>query len=108
VQNLSKLEKSPAAAMSDPYTIKIHVLNGDPEGVRIIDRMNWTGQEIVFPREDWPAIKSRDSFSRSGVYILAGYEAEDDDLMTIYIGEGDGIKDRIDSHYKNKDFWSWA
>lgn len=94
--------------MSDPYTIKIHVLNGDPEGVRIIDRMNWTGQGIVFPREDWPAIKSRDSFSRPGVYILAGYEAEDDDLMTIYIGEGDGIKDRIDSHYKNKDFWSWG
>jgi hypothetical protein len=58
--------------MADPYTIKIHVLNGDPEGVRIIDRMNWTGQGIVFPREDWSFIKSRDSFGRPGVYILAG------------------------------------
>jgi hypothetical protein len=94
--------------MADPYTIKIHVLNGDPEGVRIIDRMNWTGQGIVFPREDWSFIKSRDSFGRPGVYILAGYDSEDDDLMTIYIGEGDGIRDRIDSHYKNKNFWSWG
>lgn len=94
--------------MADPYTIKIHVLNGDPEGVRIIDRMNWTGQGIVFPREDWPNIKSRDSFSRPGIYLLAGYGSDDDDLMTIYVGEGDGVKDRIDSHFKNKDFWSWG
>jgi hypothetical protein len=94
--------------MSDPYTLKIHVLNGDPEGVRIIDRMNWTGQGIVFPRADWPSIKSRESFARPGIYILAGYDADDDDLMTIYVGEGDGIRDRIDSHFKNKDFWSWG
>jgi len=94
--------------MADPYTIKIHVLDGDPEGVRIIDRMNWTGQGIAFPREDWPKIKSRDSFSRPGIYLLAGYGSDDDDLMTIYVGEGDGIKDRIESHYKNKDFWSWG
>lgn len=94
--------------MADPYTIKIHVLNGDPEGVRIIDRMNWTGQGVVFPREDWPSIKARPSFSSPGIYILAGYSSEEDDLMTLYIGEGDGIKDRIDSHYKNKDFWSWG
>jgi hypothetical protein len=63
--------------MSDPYTLKIHVLNGDPEGVRIIDRMNWTGQGIVFPRADWPSIKSRESFARPGIYILAGYDADD-------------------------------
>ena len=94
--------------MSDPYTIKIHVLNGDPEGVRIIDRMNWTGQGIVFRREDWICLKSRESLTRPGIYILAGYDTDDDDLMTIYVGEGDGIRDRIDSHFKNKDFWSWG
>jgi len=31
--------------MPDPYTIRIFVPDGDPEGVRIIDRMNWTGLE---------------------------------------------------------------
>jgi hypothetical protein len=25
------------------YTIRIFVADGDPEGVRVIDRMNWTG-----------------------------------------------------------------
>ena len=94
--------------MSDPYTIKIHVLNGDPEGVRIIEHMNWTGQGIVFPRSDWNSIKNRESFGKPGVYILVGYSSDEDDLMTVYVGEGDGIRDRIDSHYKNKDFWSWG
>ena len=27
----------------DPFTIRIFVPDGNPEGVRIIDRMNWTG-----------------------------------------------------------------
>ena len=56
--------------MADPYTIKIHVLNGDPEGVRIIDRMNWTGQGIAFPREEWPNIKNFKEFNSPGIYIL--------------------------------------
>jgi hypothetical protein len=29
--------------MPDPYTIRIFVADGEPEGLRIIDRMNWTG-----------------------------------------------------------------
>ncbi len=93
--------------MADPYTIRIFVPNGDPQGVRIIDRMNWTGQGIVFPREKWLETKSRAAFSNAGVYILVGLPS-DDDLPTIYIGEGDGIRERIDSHFKNKDFWSWG
>jgi hypothetical protein len=43
--------------MADPFTIRIFVPGGDPEGLRIIDRMNWTGLGIIFPREDWPKIK---------------------------------------------------
>jgi hypothetical protein len=96
--------------MSDSYSIKILVVDGDPEGVRVIDRMNWTGQGIAFRREDWQTVKSRSSFMHPGIYMLFGYDINetDDELLTIYIGEGDGIKDRIESHYKNKDFWSWG
>ena len=96
--------------MSDSYSIKILVVDGDPEGVRVIDRMNWTGQGIAFRREDWNTVKSRSSFIHPGIYMLFGYDINenDDELLTVYIGEGDGIKDRIESHYKNKDFWSWG
>ncbi len=44
----------------------------------------------------------------AGVYILRGYANPDDDLPTIYIGQGDVIKDRINSHFKEKDFWDLA
>jgi hypothetical protein len=51
-----------------PYTIRIFVPNGNPEGVRVIDRMNWTGQGIVFPREKWIDTRGRDAFGNPGVY----------------------------------------
>jgi hypothetical protein len=90
------------------FTIKIFVLDGDPEGVRLIERVGWTGQGIVFPREKWPSIKQRAEFSRTGIYILRGYEEGEDDLPAIYVGEGDVIRNRIESHYQNKDFWDTA
>lgn len=94
--------------MSDPFTIRIFVPNGDPEGVRIIDRMNWTGLGIVFPRETWAETRRRDEFSRTGVYILVGYKGEEDDLPTLYIGQGDRVISRIESHLRSKDFWDWG
>lgn len=39
--------------MSAPYTIRIFVVDGDPDGVRIIDRFNWTGKGFFFPRQKW-------------------------------------------------------
>ena len=38
--------------MADPLTIRIFVPDGDPEGVRLIDRMKWTGLGLVFRRSD--------------------------------------------------------
>src|SRR5277367_5271761 len=93
---------------NDPFTIRIFVPDGDPEGVRIIDRMNWTGLGIFFPREKWSTTRQRVEFSRAGVYVLIGYKSEGDELPTVYIGEGDVIRNRIESHYQNKDFWTRA
>jgi hypothetical protein len=92
--------------MPEPFTIRIFVPDGDPEGVRLIDRMNWTGLGIVFPRAKWPEVRQRLEFIRAGVYILVGYQ--EDDLPTIYIGQADGVRNRIDSHYQDKDFWDWG
>ncbi len=92
--------------MPDPFTIRIFVPDGDPEGVRLIDRMNWTGLGIAFPRSRWTEVRQRSEFIRAGVYILVGYQ--EDDLPTIYIGQADGVRNRIESHYQNKDFWDWG
>ncbi len=90
--------------MSQAFTLRIFVPDGDPEGVRFIDRMNWTGLGIVFPRSNWQEIRKRQEFERTGIYILTGYGEGDDDLPTVYVGQADGIKSRIDSHTRRKTF----
>jgi len=94
--------------MPDPFTLRIFVPDGDPEGVRLIDRMNWTGLGIAFPRSKWMEVRQRSEFNRAGVYILVGYQEDKDDLPTIYIGKADGVRNRIETHYQNKDFWDWG
>ena len=93
--------------MPEPYTIRIFVPDGEPDGIRIIDRMNWTGVGIAFPRDKWQETKKRTELQRAGVYILVGYR-EDDDLPALYIGQSNVLVDRIENHVKNKDFWNSA
>ena len=78
--------------------------DGDPEGLRILSQKNWTGVGLVFPRTNWPAIKKRPEFERTGVYILYGY-GDDPDIPLVYIGQTDELWKRIDQHEKNKEFW---
>jgi hypothetical protein len=87
-----------------PYTIKLFMPNGNPNSIKIIEKMNWTGVGIEMSRDDWETHKSRKEFDQAGVYVLIGY-AENSDLPTVYIGQGDGIRKRIESHYKEKEFW---
>jgi len=90
--------------MSKPYTIRLFVPDGDPGTFKIIDKMNWTGIGLEISREAWAKHKNRRELEQAGIYILFGYQ-EGDDLPTIYIGQGDGVKNRIESHEKNKTFW---
>jgi len=94
--------------MAEPFTIRVFVPDGDPDSVRIFDRMNWTGLGIAFPRAKWPTIKNRAEFSKTGVYVLVGNQSDEDELPVLYVGQGDGIRNRIESHFQNKDFWDWG
>lgn len=94
--------------MSNPFTIRIYVPEGDPEGVRIIDRLSSTGIFFAFPRTKWEELKSRKELTNAGIYILSGYAGSDDELPTIYVGQADNVRNRIEQHDKNKDFWDKA
>jgi hypothetical protein len=63
--------------MPDPFTIRIFVPDGDPEGVRPIDRMNWTGLGVVFPRSKCAEVGQRSEFIRTGVYILETHQSKE-------------------------------
>lgn len=95
--------------MAEAYTMRIFVPDGDPEGVKIVDLLNWTGVGIAFPRAVWPKLSNRPEFVTTGVYILSGYaEGADDELPTVYVGQGDEIGSRIADHFASKDFWDWG
>ena len=94
--------------MADPFTIKIFVPEGDPEGVRIIDRLSSTGIFFVCPRMKWEQLRNRQELNQAGIYILSGYANPEDELPTIYVGQADVIRNRIDQQIKNKDFWDKA
>ncbi|MDX9854984.1 MAG: GIY-YIG nuclease family protein [Tenuifilaceae bacterium] len=87
-----------------PYTIKLFMPDGNPNTFKIIEKMNWTGVGLELSRDVWELHKSRKEFEQAGVYILVGYD-EDSELPTVYIGQGDGVRNRIDSHIKSKLFW---
>jgi len=54
-------------------------------------------------------VRERPEFKRAGVYVLTGSaEGTDDELPTIYVGQGGAIGTRIEAHYTNKDFWDWV
>ena len=90
-----------------PYSIRVFVPDGDPDGLRLVERSNWTGFGVVFKRTGYKQAASRPEFDRTGIYVLVG-TSEDSALPMIYIGEGDPVKNRLNQHYSKKDFWDWA
>lgn len=94
--------------MANPFTIRIFVPDGDPDGLRIIDRQSSPSSFFVFPRNKWEQIKNRTELEGAGVYILVGYSNPEDELPTVYIGQADNVRNRIEQHKKGKDFWDKA
>jgi len=87
-----------------PFSITLFATTGDPEGIRHVDKSNWSGYGIVFTKELFQLLKQEPGFSQAGVYILVGNAAEE----TIYIGEADPVGDRLKNHVSNKEGWTWG
>jgi hypothetical protein len=94
-------------SMGRPFSIRIFCPDGNPVGLRILSKSNWTGCGLVCPRSILPVVKSRKEFTQPGVYVLVG-PPEDGELPKIYVGEGDPVGPRLEQHYANKEFWTWA
>jgi len=91
--------------MSKAYTIKIFLPDGNPDGLRTIEKSGWNGSGIVFPRTMLGEARKRPELGRAGVYILLG-PPEESGLPKVYVGEGDPVQPRLDSHAAKKDFWT--
>ena len=93
--------------MIHPFSLRIFVADGDPDGLRIVEKSNWIGKALVFPRALLPQVKARPELAQTGVYLLLGPRPDGEGDM-LYVGEGDPIRPRLERHYAEKDFWTRA
>jgi hypothetical protein len=87
--------------------IRLFLVEGDAQGLRTAEVMNWTGQLVVGPRTLLKNLGQRPESRKTGVYILVGRDPEDFTSNVVYIGESDNVYDRLTSHNSDskKDFW---
>lgn len=85
-------------------TIKIFLIDGDPNGRMSCELSNWTGKAYKIPRVKVKVCGDREDLTSTGVYILFGKDKEGRDQ--VYIGEAECIIKRLNQHLTQKDFWN--
>lgn len=92
------------ANQARPTSIRIFLADGVPDGLRIVEKSNWTGRAVVASRSQATRAFDRPELDKPGVYVLTGLT--DDGAPRIYVGEADVLRDRLKQHIKGKDFWT--
>lgn len=87
-------------------TIKIFLIDGDPNGRMTCELSNWTGKAYKIPRIKVKDCIDRDDLTKTGVYLLLGKDDEGNEQ--VYIGEAETILTRLNQHLSSKDFWNEA
>ncbi len=85
-------------------TIKIFLIDGDPNGRMSCELSNWSGKAYKIPRINIKDCTDRNDLISTGVYLLFGKDEEGKDL--VYIGEAESILKRLTQHLNQKDFWN--
>lgn len=85
-------------------TIKIFLIDGDPNGRMSCEISNWSGKAYKIPRIKIKDCSDRQDLESTAVYLLFGKDEEGKDL--VYIGEAESILKRLNQHLTQKDFWN--
>ncbi len=87
-------------------TIKIFLMDGDPNGRMTCELSNWTGKAYKIPRTKIKDCVDRADLRNTGVYLLFGKDI--DENSQVYIGEAEVILSRLNQHLSQKEFWNEA
>ncbi|HPB54015.1 MAG TPA: GIY-YIG nuclease family protein, partial [Saprospiraceae bacterium] len=87
-------------------TIKIFLIDGDPNGRMSCELSNWTGKAFKIPRIKIKDCVDRPEIKNPGIYFLFGKNEIGKDI--IYIGEAETVYSRLLQHLNQKDFWNEA
>lgn len=98
------------SAMHHGRAFSLHTFfpTGEPAGLRILEKDNWSGRAIAFPRARIADVRNVSELSGVGVYVLRGADDASDSIAHIYIGESDDLLRRFNQHTSELDFWTDA
>lgn len=85
-------------------TIKIFLIDGDPNGRMSCELSNWSGKAYKIPRIKVKDCSDREDLTSTGVYLLFGKDEDGKDQ--VYIGEAESILKRLNQQLTSKDFWN--
>lgn len=91
-------------AAPDAFSIKIFLVDGTPDGLRIVEKSNWTGVGLVCTRSQYGSVRTRPEFQAAGAYVLIG--PGESVFPRIYVGEAEVLRKRLDTHHQTLEFWT--
>jgi Domain of unknown function (DUF4357) len=98
--------------MSSPETfgrtIQLFLVDGTPTGLRKATIHGWTGLTFVATGTTFAALTARAELDRTGIYILAGPDAEAVGGTRAYVGSANSVRERIKQSAAQRAFWETA
>ena len=89
-------------------TIKLFLMDADPNGRIICELSNWTGKAYRIPRGKVKDCVNREELKSTAVYILFGGAESSAKKPKAYIGEAENVYNRLVQHISEKEFWNEA
>lgn len=87
-------------------TIKLFLIDGEPNGRISAELSNWTGKGYKIPRIKIRECGDRPELGDPGVYLLFG--RDEDNNNQIYVGEAENVLKRLNQQLAKKEFWNEA
>lgn len=87
-------------------TIKLFLMDGNPNSRISCELSNWSGKAYKIPRIEIKNCSDRSDLMGTGVYLLFGKNELERDQ--VYIGEAECILKRLNQQLGQKEFWSEA
>ncbi|WP_415898068.1 GIY-YIG nuclease family protein [Neptuniibacter sp. QD57_21] len=88
-------------------SIRMFLLDADPNGRVICELSNWTGKAYRIPRSRVKDCVDRDELKTTAVYFLFGHPETPGEKPAVYVGETENLFERLKQHLE-KEFWTEA
>jgi hypothetical protein len=87
-------------------TIKLFLMDADPDGRVVCELSNWTGKAYRIPRGRVKDCSDRPDLKGTAVYLLFGRSESSTAKAKVYIGEAENVYSRLVQHVAEKEFWN--